>query len=64
MNYLLFMLAVVATGTIIFVGGMIFANRNGDNDPYAIRSSPKERLTWGVGFFVAFASEFSILAYL
>jgi hypothetical protein len=64
MSYLIFLLAVVMIGTVIFIGGLVLSSRDDEKTPYAIRTSFKDHLVWGAGFFVAFSSEFSILACL
>ncbi len=63
MSYLLFMFCILLAGMVVLVGGMMLINRDVDNSPYGLRSSFKSYVVWGAGFFVAFASEFSILAY-
>jgi uncharacterized membrane protein YhiD involved in acid resistance len=64
MSYLLIMLAVLAVGTAILVGGMVLADRDAENSPYGFRTSFKTCIGWGLGFFVSLASEFTLLAYL
>lgn len=64
MSYLLFLLAVLAVGTVILVWGMVQADRDAENSPYGFRTSFKTYIAWGLGFFVSLASEFTLLAYL
>lgn len=60
MNYLLSMLAVLATGIAILMTGILMNREPGQS----FQSSLNDSLTWGMGFFISFGAEFMVLAHV
>lgn len=58
MNYLLSMLAVLATGVTILMSGILMNREPGQS----FQSSLNDSLAWGMGFFISFGAGFMMLA--
>lgn len=58
MSYLLSLLAVLVIGVIILMTGILMNREPGQS----FGSSLNDSLVWGMGFMVAFGSEFMLLS--
>jgi hypothetical protein len=58
MNYLLSMLAVLITGMLILMVGILMNREPGQS----LYSAIKDSIVWGTGFFLTFGTEFLMLA--
>jgi hypothetical protein len=58
MSYLLSLLAVLVIGVIILMTGILMNREPGQS----FMSSLNDSIVWGMGFLVAFGSEFMLLA--